>query len=125
MPKCELGECGISCEFGCSCMEWIGGHCECECENVSLFEKPVDGVVDPEAYVNFTATEMPLVRLAAWFEFLFPGQILIPASKAETEVTTDGVVKEIKLGDLIKHVGLATARKPLVGRDFAKYESDT
>jgi hypothetical protein len=75
--------------------------------------------------VNFTATEMPLTRLAELFEFLFPGQILIPASKASAKITTGEAIRQIKLGDLIEHVGLVSAKKPLVGRALADYKPDT
>jgi hypothetical protein len=46
------------------------------------------GTRDPEAYVNFSASGMPLVRLAELFDDLFPGQILMPVSKMQEKVTT-------------------------------------
>ncbi len=120
MPECGVDDCGISCEFGCYCVA-AGASCECGCENETLkAEELFDGVVDPDAYVSFTAAEMPVSRLAEWFDFLFPEQILIPASKVRATITTDGVMREIKLGDLIKELGLTPAREPLVGRDLSK-----
>jgi hypothetical protein len=114
---CQLDECGISCEFGCACMSDAAG-CECWCENVSLpplKNLSVRKTRDPEAYVDFTASGMPLTRLAELFDDLFPGQILIPASKLQDKVTTDGVVRQIRLGELIGHVGLVPVRTPLQG----------
>jgi len=91
MPECQLDDCGISCEFGCSCMSDAAG-CECWCENISLpplKKLRVREARDPEAYVNFSASGMPLVRLAELFDDLFPGQILMPVSKMHEKVTTD------------------------------------
>jgi hypothetical protein len=116
--ECQLGECGISCDFGCTCMSDAAG-CECWCENVSLpplTNLAVRQATDPDAQVDFTASGMPLVRLAELFDDLFPGQILIPTSKLQEKVTTDGVVRQIRLGDLVEHLGLVPARTPLQGR---------
>jgi hypothetical protein len=93
--------------------------CECWCENVSLpplKKLSVWNTPDPEAYVNFTASGMPLTRLAELFDDLFPGQILIPASKLQDKVTTDGVLRQIRLGELVGHLGLVPVRTPLQGR---------
>ena len=68
---------------------------------------------DPEAYVDFTASEMPLTRLAEMFDDLFPGQILIPAEKLGEMVTTDGALRRIKLADLVEHVGMVPRSRPL------------
>jgi len=60
--------------------------CECWCENISLpplKKLRVREARDPEAYVNFSASGMPLVRLAELFDDLFPGQILMPVSKMQ------------------------------------------
>lgn len=127
MPECGLDECGISCDAGCACMS-AAGDCDCWCEEKALTEfKWLRGKdrADPEMIVNFTATEMPLTRLAELFEFLFPGQILIPASKASAKITTGEAIRQIKLGDLIEQVGLVSAKKPLVGRALADYKPDT
>jgi hypothetical protein len=118
--KCELDGCGVTCEFGCSCMSYLGG-CECWCENVSLpaFEKPRGmAKADPEMYVSFTASGMSLTRLAELFDFLFPGQIMIPAANARNTITMQEPLREIKLGELVEHLGLVPTRKPLTGRDF-------
>src|SRR5712672_280397 len=61
---------------------------------------------DPGAYVNFSASGMPLVRLAELFDDLFPGQILMPVSKVQEKVTTDEGLRQIKLGDLGAYLGL-------------------
>jgi len=74
---------------------------------------------DSELVVNFTASDMPIVRLAEIFDLLFPGQIAIPASKARVRVTTDQVIRQVKLGDLVETIGLAPLKKPLVGRSVA------
>ena len=127
MPhKCEVGDCGITCEFGCSCIQASAG-CECSCTNQTLeMAKFFAGrVADADEVVSFTATEMSLITLAEWFDSVFPNQILIPASKAQTPVTTDGVVEDIKLGDLIKRLGLVTTQERLEGRDFSDYESNS
>lgn len=131
MPECSLGDCGISCEFGCSCIEDIAG-CYCSCENISLppfvnsggFRLKLKGAkrADPERLVNFTATNMSLLSLADWLEWLFPEQIMIPASKLRATFSTDGVVRQIKLGDLIEHVGLVRNVSSLVGREFSDEE---
>jgi hypothetical protein len=71
---------------------------------------------DPEKYMNFTASGMPLVRLAELFDYLFPGQILIPAAKLQDRITTGEVVRQVKLGDLVEQLGLVPVRKPLQGR---------
>ncbi len=119
MPECQLDDCGISCEFGCSCMSDAAG-CECWCENISLplslKKLRVREARDPEAYVNFSASGMPLVRLAELFDDLFPGQILIPVSKMQEKVTTDEELRQIKLGDLGEYLGLVPVRTPLPGR---------
>jgi hypothetical protein len=119
MPECQLDDCGISCEFGCSCMSDAAG-CECWCENISLplslKKLRVREAKDPEAYVNFSASGMPLVRLAELFDDLFPGQILMPVSKMQEKVTTDGELRQIKLGDLVEYLGLVPVRTPLPGR---------
>jgi hypothetical protein len=119
MPECQLDDCGISCEFGCSCMSDAAG-CECWCENISLplslKKLRVREARDPEAYVNFSASGMPLVRLAELFDDLFPGQILMPVSKMQEKVTTDEELRLIKLGDLVEYLGLVPVRTPLPGR---------
>lgn len=125
MPQCELDGCGISCEFGCSCMSSLAG-CECWCENVTLpalawlegMEKP-----DADMLVTFTASGMPMAQLAEFFDVLFPDQILIPASKARRTYTTDGVVKQVKLKDLIEQIGLVTPQKPLLGRSMQEIQA--
>ena len=120
MPECELEGCGISCQFGCSCMSSLAG-CECWCENTTLPPLAwLEGMekLDPDMVVTFTASEMPTARLAEFFDVLFLDQILIPASKARANYTTDGVVKQVKLKDLIEQIGLVTAQKPLVGRSM-------
>jgi hypothetical protein len=55
---------------------------------------------DPEAYVNFSASGMPLVRLAELFDDLFPGQILMPVSKMQEKVNTDEELRQIMLGKI-------------------------
>lgn len=124
MPECGLDECGISCDAGCACMS-AAGDCDCWCEEKKLTEfKWLRGKdrADPEMIVNFTATEMPFTRLAEMFEFLFPDQILIPASKASAKVTTGEAIRQIKLRDLIERLGLLPAQNPLVGRALAEYK---
>jgi len=63
--------------------------------------------------------EMPLIRLAELFDYLFPNQIMIPASKARAKITTDKAIRQTKLGDLIEQIGLVPVKKPLVGRALA------
>lgn len=116
--ECAVGDCGISCEFGCACMSDAAG-CECWCENVSkppLTKLAIRQAPDPEAYVDFSASGMPLVRLAELFDDLFPGQILIPVGRLHDTVTTDGPLGRIRLGDLVEFVGLIPAARPLRGR---------
>ena len=127
MSECSLDECGITCTSGCACMSAFD-DCECWCEETALLEfKWLGGKdrADPEMIVNFTATEMPITRLAESFELLFPGQILIPASKAGARITTGNAIRQIKLGDLIEQIGLVPAKKPLVGRALADYKPGT
>jgi hypothetical protein len=64
---------------------------------------------------------MPLIRLAEWFDLLFPGQIMIPASRAREHITTGKILEKMKLGELIEHLGLVSL-KPLVGRTLADYK---
>src|SRR5260221_1863311 len=71
---------------------------------------------DPEAYVNFSASGMPLVRLVELFDDFFPGQILMPVSKMQEKVTTDEELRQIMLGDLGEYLGLVPVRTPLPGR---------
>jgi hypothetical protein len=129
MSECEAGGCGISCEFGCSCLENPStGGCYCSCENQSLPAFEILRVTEepnPEMYVNFTAAEMPLIQLAELFDVLFPGQIMIPASKARSRITTGEILRQIKLEDLIGHLGLIPIKKPLLGRHLVNCESDT
>ena len=118
MPECQLDDCGISCEFGCSCMSGAAG-CECWCENISLpplKKLRVREARDPEAYVNFSASGMPLVRLVELFDDFFPGQILMPVSKMQEKVTTNEELRQIMLGDLGEYLGLVPVRTPLPGR---------
>lgn len=121
MVGCGLDECGISCGFGCACMSTLGG-CECWCENTSSAYAWLKGVdrADPDLVMSFTATDMPLSRLAELFEALFPGQILIPAARISELVTIEGAIRDIKLGQLIERIGLIPVRKPLEGRELAE-----
>jgi hypothetical protein len=123
MADCEIANCGICCPGGCFCMDTGIGGCECWCDAVMRFTKPrgIEGAVDPEMYVDFTATDMSLARLAAWFDFLFPSQILIPASSVYKQVTT-GKLQQIKIGELVEKIGLVPVKKPLVGRDFTNFK---
>lgn len=133
VPECSLGDCGISCQFGCSCIQ-AGAGCECSCENITLpaftssdaFRLRLKGVkkADPELLVDFTGSDMSLFSLAEWFEWLFPGQIMLPASKTRATFSTDGIVRQIKLGDLVEHVGLVRNATPLVGREFSDEEPE-
>jgi hypothetical protein len=122
MGKCDGGICGISCPGACYCMI-VQNLCDCWCEpwsgsDVPNVPKGMDKS-DPEIMVeSFVCDEMPLSNLGAFFDNLFPEQILIPVSKVDTLVTID--LKNIKLGDLIEELGLVTAKKPLVGRDLGK-----
>jgi hypothetical protein len=122
MSKCEIGECGISCIGGCYCMDvGKGGGCECWCDPVMRFTKPRGfDRADPELVVDFVATDMPLARLAAHFDFLFPDQILIPASQVHKHVSTEKI-QQIKLGDLIEKLELVPTNRPLIGRDFSDF----
>jgi len=102
MPECQLDDCGISCEFGCSCMSDAAG-CECWCENISLpplKKLRVREARDPEVYVNFSASGMPLVRLVELFDDFFPGQIPMPVSKMQEKVNTDEELRQIMLGKI-------------------------
>src|SRR5262245_46302301 len=123
MPICELDGCSISCHVGCSCVSAFGCECECEDETLPAF-KWLHGMerAEPEMIVNFTATEMPIIRLAEWFDLLFPAQIAIPAGKARAQITTDKAIRQIKLGDLIEQIGLVVLKKPLLGRALADYK---
>jgi hypothetical protein len=72
----------------------------------------------PEMTVSFTATNMPVATLAELFEFLFPGQIMVPASRVRALFTTKEPIRDVQLGDLVDQIGLLTAKKPLEGRSF-------
>ena len=127
MPECQLDDCGISCEFGCSCMSDAAG-CECWCENISLpplKKLRVRETGGPETYVNFSASGMPLVRLAELFDDLFPGQILIPVSRMKDTITTDKELRQIKLGHLVEFLGLVPVRTPLQRRATPSTEVDS
>ncbi|OJD97650.1 hypothetical protein A9487_25995 [Bacillus cereus] len=125
MGECQIfGEvCGISCPGACHCM-YAGAGCECWCEPWSdpgVGPQVPKGMnkSDPEIMIEaYVCNQMPLSSLGYFFDNLFPGQILIPASKFETQVTTK--VENIKLGDLIEELGLVVVKKPLVGRDLGK-----
>jgi hypothetical protein len=67
---------------------------------------------------------LPVTRLAQWFDLLFPGQLVIPASKALAQITTGKAIRQINLGDLIEQIGLVLLKKPLVGRALADYKPD-
>lgn len=113
--ECGVDDCGISCELDAHACRMSPdasagartSHCP------PLAKLKVRAARDPEAYVNFTASEMPLTRLAETFDDLFPGQILIPAGKLNETVTTDGALRRIKLADLVEHVGLVPRSRPL------------
>lgn len=118
--KSDGGGCSICCSGGCACIGTTGGGwCECLC-NYDSFKIPrgIDQA-DPEMNVDFCAKDMPLTYLASYFDFLFPGQILIPASKTHKQITEN--FKQVKLGDLIEKIGLVPAKKPLAGRPFANF----
>ncbi|MBK6871086.1 MAG: hypothetical protein IPG94_06730 [Kineosporiaceae bacterium] len=118
MPECELDGCGISCEFGCACISDLAG-CECWCENITLpplTKLALRQAPDPELFVDFTASQMPLTRLAAVFDDLFPGQILVPAARLDDLVTTDGRMQHVRVGELIESLGLVPRDRPLRGR---------
>jgi hypothetical protein len=126
MAECSLGECGISCEFGCTCGS-AGSGCSCDCENQTLppfstegFRLKLKGVKrsDPELLIDFVASDMSVVSLAEWFEWLFPGQVMVPVSKMREKFSTDGVIEQIKLGDLMERIGLVRATAELIGRDL-------
>jgi hypothetical protein len=102
--------------------------CECWCENISLpplKKLRVREAGGPETYVNFSASGMPLVRLAELFDDLFPGQILIPVSRMKDTVTTDKELRQIKLGDLVEFLGLVPVRTPLQRRARPSTEVDS
>lgn len=118
---CSAGDCLVICPHGCGCIStpdypW----CDCFCSNyLAPFKIPTAfDQADPEMIVDFSAKNMPLTFLASYFEFLFPDQILIPASKSHKQITKK--FKQVKLGDLIEKIGLVPAKKPLVGRPFRK-----
>jgi hypothetical protein len=69
---------------------------------------------DPEALIDVMAVDLPLIRLAEWFEYLFPEQIFVPASKIHAHITTS--VTAIMVSDFVKDVGLVPRNEPLVGR---------
>lgn len=118
MAECEIATCGISCPGACYCMDAGIGGCECWCDG-DHFTKPrgIEGILSADMMVEFSATDMPLGRLAVWFDFLFPGQILVPASKMNKQITT-GKMGKMKIGDVVETLGLVAIKKPLVGRDF-------
>ena len=120
--ECSLDDCGISCEFGCACASDAAG-CECWCENVSLpplTRLAVRDSPDPDAEIAFTATQMPLTRLAALFDDLFPGQILVPASRLDEKVTVEPI-RGIRLGELVERLGLVPSQTPLRGKRSGAY----
>ncbi|WP_232698604.1 hypothetical protein [Brevibacillus daliensis] len=82
MAECRGPGCYIACPNGCGCIGYSdGAWCECFC-NEAPFKIPTKfDQADPEKNVDFCAKDMPLTYLASYFDFLFPGQILIPASK--------------------------------------------
>lgn len=122
MADCGIANCGICCPGGCFCMDTGIGGCECWCDAVMMFQKPkgISGKVDAEMLIDFTATDMPILSLAKWLNFLFTDQIMLPVSIANKQVTT-GLIKQIKLGDLVAHLGLVAERHELVGRDFTNF----
>lgn len=120
MGKCNAGDCGISCEGECICFASTENpsDCECFCDAppivVSAFRRYA---ANPEALIDMMAADMPLIRVAQWFEYLFPEQILVPVAKLQTRVTTS--FTGIRVNDLIKHVGLVPSNETLVGREFS------
>ncbi|MDK8181727.1 hypothetical protein [Paenibacillus sp. UMB4589-SE434] len=122
MGKCDGRTCGISCEGACTCMIVGDEHTDCECWCHPWSSPPVPRGMnksDPEKMIKFfVCDEMPLSSLGYFFDNLFPEQILIPASKVNTQVTTQ--LENIKIGDLIEELGLVVVKKPLVGRDLGK-----
>ncbi|PEB22162.1 hypothetical protein COF68_17920 [Bacillus toyonensis] len=123
MATCSMGNCIIMCPAGCGCIGTKGGNwCDCFC-SYSGFKTPT-GIdqADSEMIVDFCAKDLPLTYLASYFDFLFPDQILIPASKSHIQVTEE--LKQVKLGALIEKIGLVPAKKPLVGRSFSKIKID-
>jgi hypothetical protein len=73
---------------------------------------------DPEALIDVQASDVPLLRIAEWFEYLFPEQILLPASQIHARVTTTAA--GVKVSDLIKDMGLVPRSEPLLGRKFTE-----
>lgn len=122
MGKCQAGDCGISCEGECICFASTKNpsDCECSCEATTLPPVAVSAfrryAADPEALIDVQASDVPLLRIAEWFEDLFPQQILVPASQISNRITTTAT--GIKVGDFIKDVGLIPKSEPLRGRKF-------
>jgi hypothetical protein len=53
-----------------------------------------------------------------------PGQILIPASNLHENVTTGDMVRQVRLGDLVKYLSLVPVRTPLKGRATRTADAD-
>jgi hypothetical protein len=120
MGTCHAGQCVIFCDKECICFASTKNPADCECQcdapvvaAVSPFRKYA---ADPEALIDVMASEIPLIRLAEMFEYLFPEQVLIPAAKIHERITTD--VTAITVADFVKNVGLVPRSEPLVGRNL-------
>jgi hypothetical protein len=120
MGKCQAGDCGISCEGECICFASTENpsDCDCSCDGPILVAIALRNYAAyPNALIDVHAVDMPLIRVAEWFEDLFPEQILVPASKVHTRININ--VKATKVADFIKDIGLVPRSEPLVGRQEA------
>ena len=64
------------------------------------------------------ASDVALTRIAEWFEYLFPQQILVPASQIRDRVTTTAT--GIKVGNCIEDIGLIPKSEPLRDLKFTQ-----
>jgi hypothetical protein len=55
---------------------------------------------------------------------LVPGQVMVPVSKVRDKFSTDGVIEQFKLGDLMERKGPARATTELKGRDLPDEPGD-
>ena len=112
MPKCQAGDCGVSCPGGCDCIAEIDNpaHCSCSCDPETVVSRAELEWLTLDTVVNYDAKEVPLVTLAKAVEGRYPGRTAIRSALVDSRVTIQ--VENIRFAELLQKVGLIVLEDP-------------
>ena len=112
MPKCEAGDCGVSCPGSCDCIAEIDNpaHCSCSCDPETVLSRAELEWLTLETEVNFVAKDMSLVGLASSVERRFPGRTAIPSASVDSQLTME--VENVRFDELLQECGLIILEDP-------------